>query len=91
MIGSSSVTPRAVDQLGSALGEKGALGVVAGAGDRGVVRVLRLRGAAEAPEQVGPDRVSRAAGGQVEVVDGGQCGRRTLDFGEGNRPVAGPR
>src|ERR1700724_3282803 len=64
-----------------------ALGCVLGAGDRRLVRQPRFGVAAEAPEQVGADGVEQVVARQVEAIDHGERGVRSLDLGYRDRTV----
>ena len=67
--------------------QKLALGRVFGAGDRGVVRQGGLGVAAQAPEQVGTDRVEQVIAIEIEAVDERERRMRSVDFGHGDRAV----
>jgi len=62
----------------------GAFGRVAGLRDRGVVGGVRLGSPAQAPEQVGADRVEQvvpAQAGRGQAVDEPERCRRAVDLG----------
>src|SRR5919108_1090578 len=67
--------------------EEGAFPRVLGPGDRRRVRLVRVGGAAQAPQEVGADRMEQVIAVEVEVVDERQRRIRSLDLRHGDRPV----
>src|SRR5581483_8579658 len=57
------------------------------ASDRSLIRALCLDVAAEAAQEVGPDRVEEVVVGQVESLYRGQRLGGSLDLGDGNRTI----
>jgi geranylgeranyl reductase family protein len=74
-------------QLVQAALQERPLGVVAGQRDRLVVGGAGLAGAAEPGEQVGPGRGQQVVAREVELVDGRERRRGSVDLGDGDGPV----